>query len=61
MRIERERLAQGVTFRAVAQQYLRWLADVRRAKPSTLRDHGYVLGEPGIAYNKRGAAHRPVM
>ena len=56
IRIERERLARGVTFRAVAQEYLHWLEDVRRAKPATLRDHGYVLGEPGIAYNKRGAA-----
>ena len=26
--------------------------DVRGAKPSTLRDHGYVLAEPGTPYKK---------
>jgi integrase len=52
-RVERERRMHGVTFREVAQAYLRWLADVAGAKPATLRDHGYVLGEPGRQY-KRG-------
>jgi hypothetical protein len=52
-RIERECRTRGVTFREVAQTYLRWLADVAGAKPATLRDHGYVLGEPGVRY-KRG-------
>jgi integrase len=54
-RIERERRSRGLTFREVAGAYLRWLADVKSAKPSTLRDHSYVLGEPGRAYNKRGS------
>jgi integrase len=49
-RVERERRTRGVTFRGVAQAYLRWLADVAGAKPATLRDHGYVLGEPGVRY-----------
>jgi integrase len=49
-RIEQERRTRGVTFREVAQAYLHWLADVAGAKPATLRDHGYVLGEPGIRY-----------
>ncbi|HUB72672.1 MAG TPA: tyrosine-type recombinase/integrase [Solirubrobacteraceae bacterium] len=49
-RVERERRTRGVTFREVARAYLRWLADVAGAKPATLRDHGYVLGEPGIRY-----------
>jgi integrase len=49
-RVERERRRRGVTFREVARAYLRWLADVAGAKPATLRDHGYVLGEPGVAY-----------
>jgi integrase len=53
-RAERERRSPGATFREVAAGYLRWLADVAGAKPATLRDHGYVLGEPGIPY-KRGA------
>ncbi len=49
-RVEQERRTRGVTFREVAQAYLRWLQDVRGAKPSTLRDHAYVLGEPGVPY-----------
>jgi integrase len=49
-RTERERRARGVTFREVAHAYLRWLKDVRGAKPATLRDHAYVLGEPGVPY-----------
>lgn len=49
-RVERERRTRGATFREVAQAYLRWLADVAGAKPATLRDHGYVLGEPDIRY-----------
>jgi hypothetical protein len=42
-RAEQEGRWRGVTFREVARAYLRWLEDVRGAKPSTLRDHGYVL------------------
>jgi len=53
-RAEQERRTRGVTFREVARAYLRWLDDVRGAKPSTLRDHAYVLGEPGVPY-KRGS------
>jgi integrase len=49
-RAEQERRTRGVTFREVAHTYLRWLEDVRGAKPSTLRDHAYVLGEPGVPY-----------
>jgi|HubBroStandDraft_2_1064218.scaffolds.fasta_scaffold05518_2 integrase len=49
-RVEQERRTRGVTFREVAHAYLAWLADVAGAKPATLRDHGYVLGEPGIRY-----------
>jgi integrase len=54
-RVERERRSRGVTFRELAHEYLHWLEDVKRAKPGTLRDHGYMLREPGIAYNSRGA------
>ncbi len=61
-RVEMERRTRGVTFREVAQDYLRWLEDVRGAKPSTLRDHAYVLGEPGIPYrNASGASVGYVM
>lgn len=52
-RVERERRSRGVTFREVAHNYLRWLENVRGAKPSTLRDHSSVLAEPGVPH-KRG-------
>jgi hypothetical protein len=52
-RVERERRSRGVTFREVAQSYMRWLADVAGAKPSTLRDRESVLGEAGVPV-KRG-------
>ena len=52
-RVERERRSRGVTFREVAHEYLRWLADVKGAKPSTLADYAYMLAEPGVAYKRR--------
>jgi hypothetical protein len=52
-RVERERRSRGVTFREVAQSYMRWLSDVAGAKPSTLRDRESVLGEAGVPV-KRG-------
>jgi integrase len=52
-RMERERRIRGVTFREVAHGYLRWLADVKGAKPSTLADYAYILAEPGVAYKRR--------
>ncbi len=54
-RVEHERRTRGVTFREVAQSYMRWLADVAGAKPSTLRDRESVLAEPGLPC-KRGEA-----
>ena len=39
----------GPTFRDLAHEYLRWLEDVRGAKPSTLRDHRSTLSEPDVA------------
>jgi integrase len=50
--VERERLAHGVTFREVAQDYMRWLQNVKRAKPSSLRDRESVLAEPGAPYRR---------
>ncbi len=52
-RLERERTINGVRFRELSATYLEWLRDVRGAKPATLRDHSYVLAEPGTPY-KRG-------
>lgn len=46
-RVVRERRERGVSFREVAVEYLRWLAEVRGAKPSTLRDYGYMLAPHG--------------
>ena len=57
-RAERERRNRGMTFRDLAADYLRWLEGERRAKPSTLRDHCYLLAEPGAAPKKRGSGQR---
>ena len=47
-----ERIAGGVTFRELSGAYLDWLGRVKDAKPATLRNHGYVLAEPGIPYRR---------
>ncbi|MFP5365121.1 MAG: tyrosine-type recombinase/integrase [Thermoleophilia bacterium] len=52
-RLERERANRPVTVRELAHEWLRWLEEVRRVKPATLRDYGALLREPGIPY-KRG-------
>ena len=52
-RVDRERRNHGITFRELAAAYVAWLRDVKGAKPARLRDHGYVLAEPGTPY-KRG-------
>ncbi len=36
----------GISFRDLARDYMRWLERVRGAKPSTLLDYGYALAEP---------------
>ena len=57
-----ERRRRGVTFRELAADYLRWLEDVKGAKPSTLRDHRCLLAEPGQAYRRgRGASPGLIM
>lgn len=53
-RVEWERRSRGVSFREVAHDYLRWLEEVAGAKPSTLRDHRYLLGEPGRPHRRGG-------
>ena len=52
-RVHRERRTRGVSFREVAHAYLRWLEDIKGAKPSTLADYRYMLAEPGVP-RKRG-------
>ena len=56
-----ERRRRGVTFRELAAEYLEWLEDVKGAKPSTLRDHGFLLAEPGQAYRRARGASRGVI
>jgi hypothetical protein len=53
-----ERRRRGVTFRELASEYLRWLEDVKGAKPSTLRDHRSLLAEPGQAYRRGSGTSR---
>jgi integrase len=48
----REREALGVTFREVAEDYLRWLEEVKGAKPATLSNHRSVLAEPDTPYRR---------
>lgn len=52
VRRERERQARGITFRELAAAYIAWLRDVKGAKPATLRDHGYMLADPGTRYRR---------
>jgi integrase len=51
-RAERELRAKGIIFRELAGAYMDWLANVRSAKPSTLRDYRSVLAEPDQAYRR---------
>lgn len=53
-----ERHRRGVTFRELAAEYLRWLEDIKGAKPSTLRDHRLLLAEPGTAYRRGSGTSR---
>jgi integrase len=45
------------TFREVAHAYLDWLERVRGGKPATLRDHRYLLAEPGAGHRRGPGAH----
>lgn len=58
-RRERERPA---TFREVAHHWLQWLAEVRKAKDSTLTDHRSLLAEPNQTYRRgRGSTRGRIM
>ena len=50
-----------VTFREVACAYLDWLEHLRGAKPATLRDHRYLLAEPGAQHRRGAGAYRGVI
>ena len=45
-------------FRQVARAYLDWLERVGGAKPATLRDHRYLLAEPGSPHSRGPGTHR---
>jgi integrase len=47
---DRRRKNRPVTFREVAAAWLEWLAEVKGAKPSTLRDYRSILAEPGTPH-----------
>jgi integrase len=44
----------GITFRELAAEYLRWVEDVKDIKPSTLSGYRYLLAEPRTPH-RRGA------
>jgi integrase len=46
-----------VTFRAISNAYLEWLDRVKGAKPSTLRDHRYLLAEPTTIHRRGKGVH----
>ena len=52
-RDEAEGRRRGATFREVAEAYLWWLEEIFGAKPNTLREHRFLLVEPGTPH-KRG-------
>jgi integrase len=60
-RIVQERKLRGLTFRELAADYLRWMREVKGAKPSTLASHSYDLAEPGPRRRGAGEARAYVM
>jgi integrase len=50
-----------VTFRQIAWAYLDWLTRVKGAKPATIRDHRYLLAEPGVAHRRGSGVHRGII
>ena len=58
-RVEHE---QELTVRALAQEWLLWLQQVRGAKPATVRDYATLLREPGTTYKRgKGASRGRIM
>ena len=54
----RAELERGVTVRELAHEWLRWLGQVKGAKPATLRDYSALLREPGRKF-ARGDGESP--
>ena len=55
---ERERKLRGATLRELAPEWLEYLEREKGAKPSTLRDYGYLLKEPDTPH-RRGGGRNP--
>lgn len=51
---EQEAANRKPTVREVSAEWMDWLQEVRRAKPSTLQDYGFLLREPGVPYKRGG-------
>lgn len=50
-----------ITFRDISAAYLDWLDRVKGAKPSTLRDHRYLLAEPTVGHRRGKGVHAGVI
>ncbi|MDE3132747.1 MAG: tyrosine-type recombinase/integrase [Acidobacteriota bacterium] len=61
-RVMRERAEEKLTVRELARDWLSWLEQVRGAKPSTIRDYGALLREPGQKFrNGKGESAGRIM
>jgi integrase len=49
---ERASLERPATFREIAAEWFVWLEEVKGARPSTLRDYGTLLAEPGTPHRR---------
>ncbi len=50
VRARREKAERGITVRALANEWMEWLRDVKQVKPATLVDYRALLREPGVPY-----------
>jgi integrase len=49
-----ERQHHKVTVRELSHEWLSWLEEVKGAAPSTIKDYGFLLREPGTKYRRGG-------
>ncbi len=49
-----QRQQHKVTVRELAREWLSWLEEVKGAAPSTIKDYGFLLREPGTQYKRGG-------
>jgi hypothetical protein len=58
---ERQRREAGATFRELAREWLEQLEGELGAKPSTVRDYGYMLAERGTPHRRGGGVSRGLL